>query len=85
MALQNAIFWSETFRPCFQMIFLEAEKPFSFCFLLPYFLGEKFEQAIMKHIGDDCSQDFDFHSKNGQDLWKNFRIGRYEKTNCVNA
>jgi cytochrome b involved in lipid metabolism len=31
--------------------------------------------AILKHAGSDVTQDFDFHSSNGQKQWRPFKIG----------
>ena len=34
--------------------------------------------AIMRHAGQDCSEDFDFHGPAAQKLWKQYFIGRVE-------
>lgn len=36
------------------------------------------DQAILRHGGQEASQDFDFHSAAGQKLWKPYKIGVVE-------
>jgi len=41
--------------------------------------------AIMRHAGKESSEDFDFHSRNAQQLWREYKVGimKGHKQGCV--
>jgi cytochrome b involved in lipid metabolism len=33
--------------------------------------------ALLRHAGQDCSTDFDFHGPDAHKLWREYRVGRF--------
>jgi cytochrome b involved in lipid metabolism len=41
--------------------------------------------SILRHAGCECSEDFDFHSRQAQRLWRDLCIGRLRKCGATPA
>ncbi len=41
--------------------------------------------AIMRHAGQESSEDFQFHSQNAQKLWREYKVGTIKgyKRGCI--
>jgi cytochrome b involved in lipid metabolism len=38
--------------------------------------------ALLKSLGNDCTNDYNFHLKKGKSEWKKYKVGELEKNNC---
>jgi cytochrome b involved in lipid metabolism len=78
------VFTREEFNKCVkngEQLIIANEYVYDISALIKYDIHPGSTNAIVRHIGKDCTRDYDFHRN--KKVWKQYRIGRLASEKCI--